>query len=637
MHTHTPQWQVDLVIHYNAWTRHVLLTRAPIVLGRSEDCDVQLDDERVSRRHCRLFPDGDDGWGIEDLGSRVGTFVDGRRIDGRVSLAVGRQFAIGPMQLHLQRQPFPSILSGDTPRDARTVGILLQTLDELYATSSLERVLETIVDRAMLLADLDRGAILVSGDGGHLEAAVARTRNGDNLSPDEVLSRSLPQRVMQSGEPIVVTDFAELDGERPHSVMREALRSVLCVPVPGAERPLGVLYADGRRPAQGFGPAERAVFEALALHGSLAIERVRLREEERRAADARDRRLTNEVEALRARAGDVPIGNSPAMRATLDILRRVAGSDATILVTGETGTGKEVLARYVHRLSRRAKAPFVVVDCGAIPEGLVESELFGHERGAFTGATTASQGRFREADGGTVFLDEIGELPLLLQTRLLRVLQEKTVQPIGAKGRLPVDVRVICATHQDLADRAKNNLFRQDLFYRISVLPVPVPALRDRGEDIELLAQHFLGRFAAVAGVAFTGFTREARDTLLGHSWPGNVRELENRVHRAAILAQPPYVTRSDLGLAESDAMAVAPAEFEVTLPSLQQARADATVRFEKHYLHEVLRRTGGNVTHAAHLAGVTRGLLQRMLREHAIDRSAFVSSPGEPDEEVPV
>jgi len=446
----------------------------------------------------------------------------------------------------------------------------------------------------------------------------------------------LPQRVLRSGEAVVLTDVSDSSHALPDSVVAGSLRSVVCVPLPGRDRPLGVLYADGHQPVRRFGAAELAVLEALAMHSALALERARVDQERRQVDLHRQRRLSDEVEALRAQLGsDTPIGQSDPMRTAVDMLRRVASSDVTVLLTGETGTGKEVLARYLHRLSPRAKGPFVVVDCGSIPEGLIESELFGHERGAFTGATTASEGRFREANGGTVFLDEIGELPLLLQTRLLRVLQERIVQPIGARGRVPVHVRIICATHWDLAARVVDGHFRQDLYYRISVVSVSVPALRERGDDIVLLAQSFLGRFSSALQTQFSGFTRDAREALLAHHWPGNVRELENRLHRAVLLAQAPFITRADLGLGDGGAAAASPLEVEIPLLPLPQARAEATARFEKHYLQELLRRSNGNVTRAAQLANVTRGLLQRMLREHRIDRSEFVPTGSERDEEA--
>jgi DNA-binding NtrC family response regulator len=264
------------------------------------------------------------------------------------------------------------------------------------------------------------------------------------------------------------------------------------------------------------------------------------------------------------------------MLVALDLLRRVAPTDATVCLTGETGTGKEVLARWVHRLSRRAHRPLVIIDCGSIPEALIESELFGHEKGAFTGASASSEGRFREADGGTVFLDEIAELPLLLQTRLLRVLQEHTIQPVGARGRVAVDLRIVCATHRNLEQLVAAGQFREDLYYRLGVVSVGIPALRERGGDIALLARHFLARFSATYGTGFSGFTREADEALLAHLWPGNVRELENRVQRAALLARPPYVTRQDLGLGEAQTTP-GPAEVELRWLELPVARAEAT------------------------------------------------------------
>jgi pSer/pThr/pTyr-binding forkhead associated (FHA) protein len=236
-----PRPQAELLIHHNEWTRHVPLGREPMVLGRSEDCDVQLDDGRISRQHCRLSPSDEAGWTIEDLGSQTGTLLAGVPIEKARSVAIGQRFQIGPMSLHVEFRQLPTMLSGDVERDSRTVEILLQTLDELYATTSVESVLRTIVDRAKLLADADRGAILLSRDGEGLEAAVARSRDGEDLAPDEILSRSLPQRVLQRGEPVVLPDVADHEQGLPQSVIRSSLRSVLCVPLPGGDKPLGVL------------------------------------------------------------------------------------------------------------------------------------------------------------------------------------------------------------------------------------------------------------------------------------------------------------------------------------------------------------------------------------------------------------
>jgi transcriptional regulator with GAF, ATPase, and Fis domain len=610
----------ELVIVVKAWTRRVPLAGRPLLCGRSTECDVQIADPSVSRQHARLVPVADGRWRVEDLSLPIASHV---------TLGPGQRIQLGPVELAIERRPpLSSVLSGDPLRDTRNVEMLLQTLGDVHASEDQDELLRTIVDRAIALAGGDRGGLFLAGPLGSLEAGVARDAQCRDLPQEQRLGRSLPLQALGSGRAVVFTDVEDI-GEGailPESVYDSELRSVLCVPVPGQEGPLGVLYVDGSRPASAFGPAELSVFEALAVHGALAIERARLREDQlRRERDAR-RRLEMENATLRAQLGaESPIGESEPIRKVFDLLRRVASSDAIVCLTGETGTGKEILARYLHRCSTRAAGPFVVVDCGAIPEGLIESELFGHEKGAFTGASAPREGRFREAWGGTVFLDEIGELPLHLQTRLLRVVQDRAVQSVGGTGWIPIDVRIVCATHRDLGQRMAEGRFREDLFYRISVLTVAIPPLRERRQDILLLARHFLARFAAAYGASVTGFTREAEQALASHTWPGNVRELENRVQRAVLLARPPYASRRDLGLAEADVGdAPTPAEEDLPQMPLQQARAEATERFERAYLADTLRRAGGNVSKAAAAADISRQVFHRLLRKHDIDRSDF-------------
>lgn len=626
---HDSSDSLELVIRFGDWINRTRLGAQPLVLGRSVDCDVHLPDSNVSRTHCRLVPAGDGQWLVEDLGSNAGTLVDGARLDGPAPLEPGARLRIGPFEATLERRSaFASALTGDPARDGRNVELLLRTVGDLYGSETVDALLRTIVDRAIALAGGERGALLL-GDGSHeLEAAVARDAAGHDLATGDVLSRSAPERALETRQAVVLTDV-EAPGQREHgskSMFQKELRTVLCVPLPGTSSPIGVLYIDSRRPAEAFGPAELAVLEALAVQAALAIERARLREEQTQRDRVERRGLRAENAALRARLGAVePIGESAAMRHALDLLRRVAPSSATVCLLGETGTGKEVLARWVHRLSPRADGPFVAIDCGAIPEGLIESELFGHERGAFTGATAAREGLFRQANGGTVFLDEIAELPAALQTRLLRVLQERTVQPVGGSARLSVDVRVVCATHRDLEKRVAEGLFREDLYYRIAVLPIAVPPLRERGEDVVLLARAFLRRLAEAQGSALTGFTREALDALVAHRWPGNVRELENCIQRAVLLAEPPFVSQSDLGLGgRLLAPSRAPSESDVAFLPLQAARSKASDRFERAYVEEALGRTRGNVTQAAALTGVSTQMLWRLIRKHGIERQQF-------------
>ncbi|MGC6487621.1 MAG: sigma-54-dependent transcriptional regulator [Planctomycetota bacterium] len=280
-------------------------------------------------------------------------------------------------------------------------------------------------------------------------------------------------------------------------------------------------------------------FEALRLQTSVrnAIEQGALRV--RVEALTHDQTTTRGFSTL--------LGNSPAMQQAVSLLARSAGRDVTVLLTGESGTGKEVAARAVHSESARASGPFIAINCGAIPEGIIESELFGHERGAFTGADSARRGVFEEADGGTLFLDEIGELRADLQVRLLRVLQERQVQRVGASTTRDVDVRIIAATNRDLPERVASGAFRADLYYRLAVFPVELPPLRERGDDVLVLAKAFLQRIAAEQGQLLESWTRAAASALLAHSWPGNVRELQNVMERAVILEDSGNLTLASL------------------------------------------------------------------------------------------
>jgi DNA-binding NtrC family response regulator len=287
------------------------------------------------------------------------------------------------------------------------------------------------------------------------------------------------------------------------------------------------------------------------------------------------------------------------MKAVLELLRTVAASDASVLLLGESGTGKELAARALHYAGPRSRGPFVPVNCAAIPETLLEAELFGHERGAFTGAERRRVGLLQEADGGTLFLDEVADMPLPLQAKVLRVLQDKTVRPLGARDLLQLDFRLTAATNTDLAARVREGRFREDLFYRLAVIPVRLPSLRERAEDIPLLAQHFLERGAPAAGKALTGFDDAAMEWLVSHPWPGNVRELENTVARAVALAAGPAVT-----LREVRPLPGLPPVVTTPRPTLAELQA--------RYVEEVLGEVQGDRRAAARVLGVSLRTLQR-------------------------
>jgi len=310
-------------------------------------------------------------------------------------------------------------------------------------------------------------------------------------------------------------------------------------------------------------------------------------------------------------AGGAPcgiVGQTPGIEAVRRLIERVAPSPSTVLITGETGTGKELVAEALHRLSPRAPAPFIKINCGALPETLVEAELFGHERGAFTGAAQARPGRFELAHGGTLFLDEIGELPPAVQVKLLRVLQDGMVDRIGASQPRQVDVRLLAATHRDLQAEVERGRFRQDLLFRIRVIEIPVPPLRERLDDLPLLVEFFLDKQARRLGTARPPIGAEALSALRARTWPGNVRELENAVERAILLARGPALGSEDFGL-EATAGAAAPA-------GLKTASRQAAATAERRLIRAALEATGGNVTRAASRLGLSRRGLQLKLKD---------------------
>jgi two-component system response regulator GlrR len=320
------------------------------------------------------------------------------------------------------------------------------------------------------------------------------------------------------------------------------------------------------------------------------------------------------------------ISHSHRMAALLDEARLVAASDASVLVRGESGTGKELFARAIHRASPRAQAPFVAINCGAIPEQLLESELFGHVKGAFTGAATAHQGLFLTANKGTVFLDEIGDMPLALQVKLLRVLQERAVRPVGATRAEPIDVRIISATHRDLETELAEGRFREDLFYRLNVVSFTLPTLAERREDIPLLANHFLEVLSRKYNKKLRGFAPEAMEMLATAAWPGNVRQLQNVVEQACALATTPLIP-------------VALVERALRVRSMEVlSYAEAKQRFERNYLVQLLKLTDGNVSDAARLAERNRSEFYRLLQRHSLTPSLFRGDgevPGETGDEA--
>jgi transcriptional regulator with GAF, ATPase, and Fis domain len=500
----------------------------------------------------------------------------------------------------------------------------------LGSSLHVREIFDRLADEVRPVLDFDiMGVALLSSSGREVEILA----EVDNAPVQETPPRirlddfSFGQQV-EIGETILLEDaLRELDPGRPGDrlITEGGGRSVLCVPLWFAERVGGGLYL-GKRQPYWFDRTDIEVAGGIAGQLVLALQHQRLADEARRLAlaEGRARRLERRVEsletALEERYGfDRILGHTPVLRDALARAAKVAPTETTVLVTGESGTGKELVARAIHQASPRAEGPFVAVNCAAIPDTLLESELFGHERGAFTGADRQRPGRFERAAGGTLFLDEVAELSLAVQAKLLRVLQEREFERVGGTATLRADVRVIAATNRDLAARVAAGQFREDLFYRLDVFTVHLPPLRERGDDVLLLADHFVRTLGARMGKGEPGLSRDAREALLRHRWPGNIRELANAVERALIVqdAGGGLISAGDLGLAPA---AVTPdlerAAGRVAEPPLARSIAD----WERQMVIDALEKAKGNKSRAARLLGLSRSQLYTRMQRYGLE-----------------
>jgi Nif-specific regulatory protein len=439
-------------------------------------------------------------------------------------------------------------------------------------------------------------------------------RPGDSLAGAPKASRAVLRRVLHDRAALIVANAVqELGGTE--SIMAAKILSTVAVPMWDGDRIAGVIQADNRLSSGIFREQDLELLMLLGQQSLLAIENARLY----RRLKTHEEQLRGEVKYLktreeRRRFADI-IGESSAMRAIFQKLEKVIDTRATVCIEGETGTGKELVASAIHYQGRRREKLFVAQNCASLPETLLESELFGHKKGAFTGADHDKKGLFELADGGTLFLDEIGEMPLGLQAKLLRVLQEGEVRPLGSAQTRKVDVRIICATNRDLAREVEGSRFRQDLYYRLMVFPVKLPPLRERREDIPELVAHFMRRYTSEMKKPIAGVSQPAMDLLQAYAWPGNVRELENEVQRLVIQVETDaFVEPEDLSpqLRKVEGVVTRIAPKQGTLKDMMD-------EIERHLLTEALRQHGGNKTKTAETLGITREGLHKKLAKFGL------------------
>jgi transcriptional regulator with GAF, ATPase, and Fis domain len=474
-------------------------------------------------------------------------------------------------------------LPGVVGREQALLESLAKLSRHMLESYAIDPLLTLLLDEAIQVTRADKGfLVLVHGEKPEVRAArnVARETLQDAAGR---MSDSIVQKVLETHQPLVVADaLGDPSFGSSQSVVNLKLLSVMCVPLTQRGQLIGLLYLGNDRLVNRFERKSLDMLTIFAAQASLLLQNALLVNE----LQGDNARLRGEIEA--GQFGQI-IGAGEGMQAVFRRVEKIAQTDISVLITGETGTGKELVAREIHRRSPRKAGPFITINCGAIPGELLESELFGHVRGAFTGAVATRQGKFQQAHGGTLFLDEIGEMPLQLQVKLLRVLQEKVVHKVGAadaRGEA-VDIRVLAATNRVLEDEVKAGRFREDLYYRLNVVTLRLPPLRERVSDVALLGRYFLDKYSREFNSRAREFSQPALVALGRYAWPGNVRELENRIKKAVVLADRPYLTPEDLDLRAEQLEPIKPLAL-------------AKEEWQRGYINGALARNGGNATKTA-------------------------------------
>jgi DNA-binding NtrC family response regulator len=583
-----------LVIVEGPWRGFELeLVRGEQLLGRGEGCAIALPDKALSREHCRFRGD-DRGHHLEDLGSTNGVLVNGARVE-KHTLAPGDRITAGRSVIQFVEDEGELLADdGDATATIEVAAVFDRAIDLGWRADQYARLLDLgealsastgsaeVARRFAEWAKAELGARSVS----------IHHRRGDRF----VESASIPASTDRTRRKIP-RDVLHAASEGGRCVWVEAPVGTGRVLMPiGAPAKVLIVAEDLRAPNEELlrvlAHASRLAAGNLEIHAKTELLQARLEAPETRGAI---------------------IASSPVMRPVIEFVDRVAAVDATVLLLGESGTGKELVARAIHAASARSEGPFIAVNCGALPDSLVESELFGHEKGAFTGATSQRAGRFERANRGTLFLDELGDLPLPAQARLLRVLEDRAIERVGGTEPLPVDVRVIAATNKPLTEMVELGTFREDLYYRLSVLVLSIPSLRERKEDIALLAERFLEDLRPKIGRAIGKISAEALAALVDHPWPGNVRELRNAIERAAILGRGPNIALDDLPdqLRKKPARGDSDKRVSLPLPLGELERLDVIAALES---------AEGNKSKAARILGVDRATLYARLKAYELE-----------------
>ncbi|MBC8327350.1 MAG: sigma 54-interacting transcriptional regulator [Planctomycetes bacterium] len=632
---------LEIIVERDQIERIVTVDGDCATVGRGSDCEVRIEDPHASRQHCRIERQGAEAF-VVDLDSANGTWVGGEKVRRR-PLGRGEVIRIGGTQLRIsggieaRLSAVESTQTQEISRERDMLQTLLAVLRRLQGVDQVERAAELLIDASVSLTRAERGFVFLV-ESGNVVLALGRNFARETVAaPEKKLSRTLLGRALDSDGPLLLVDAAH-DGEFAGvaSISDLGLRSLLAVPLRHQGEVLGLLLVDHRLASGAFREEDVELLGGLAGAAATALGAVRDRSElqrlKRRNANLQ-RQLGRRVKAEKeeqqrlstldsVRFGEV-VGSSPAIHELFSQMERVMESDVPVLIQGESGTGKELVARALHFGGPRAAKPFVVENCGALPDTLLESELFGHVKGAFTGATRNKAGRFEEADGGSLFLDEVGEMSQAMQQRLLRVLQEGEIRRLGSDELVKVDVRLIAATNQDLRQAVEAGRFREDLYYRLKVVLLQLPPLRRREGDVRLLAEHFLSLESAEQGRARRDLGPEALQVLEACAWPGNVRQLRNEMRRVTLLGEGP-VSPDDFSAEVLQVEAPEPLVDDASLPLPERVEA-----IESAAILGALARSQGNRSKAANNLGITRFALLRKIEKYRL-------APGPDEDETP-
>ncbi len=574
-------------------------------IGRSEGNDVYIDDPSLLEHHAQIVFTGRD-FQLEELERSAEITINGKK-KRRARLVDGDRITFGEAQLGFSM--FSELPRGrsDTPGQSDDIaGLrkLLEFSERLMTSRSVDDLLEALLDGVIEVTGAAKGAVLMvdSSEGATPQLRVRVMRNVQREAMEDAggsISDSIVRHVIETKRPIIVSDAVnDVNFGKSESVVALKLSSVMCAPLLSQGEVIGVLYVGNDAIKHLFVRPQLDLLVIFAAQASLILQNAMLLT----ALREDKQKLTKELSDKRF--GEI-IGACPSMLEVFRKLEKVAGTDISVLVTGETGTGKELIAHELHTRSNRASGPFVTVNCGAIPENLIESELFGHVRGAFTGAVASRPGKFQQANAGTLFLDEIGELALSLQVKLLRALQERVVYRVGDSKPERCDIRVIAATNRNLEEMVREGTFREDLYYRLNVVNLWLPPLRERGDDTFIIAKALLGKYADELNSPVRGFSPAALTAIRKYPWPGNIRQLENRIKKALVLCDRNLLAAEDLDLGD---------EAQAPIVPLEKAKED----FQRQYVMEVLERNNGNRTQTARDLGVDPRTIFRYLERES-------------------